>query len=657
MKKSWSHLINFYTQQFADDPEIRLAIEDKLAEVLSKIYDDAMANNTTPEDAKELILSMVSADDFFAKAPFNALIKKFNRRKKIRKIIKLAIVPLLILGIFLATDLRMIESLVTLKYLDRMSSASLLFPKFIDYEKLFHSINEYRLRTLLPADKEFVTQYISHKRNNPEWPKNAYYRDLNNRIYTAYYAQNLAIECFSAQKTEHPSSSYPSKDIKTIRAEFDNVLKNGRRIDPDNALYDHLEVYVLLSTALLQESKRVVLPDKDNRSHYKCDYNYKILDREAFDQAMKIYLQSLDKPFHKTYCIDMANDVLELNKPEKDYLGTLQKENILASTPLLYLMIYREINRVILFYGETLAKENNPVESEKYLKSWSRLIPQLMKNNELFFIDVLVYYALVNSYLEPAQKRGDKEDINKLLQAQAIIKDFKAQKDPNIVSLKKYGGFLAARTIPGLRIEIPIEYFAAERKASYILLDLLTLVLCALVLTISIIHNAISIWISYLRGNRGFLIFMSGMSYLRILLYGIVLPLGLWYIYTRIDCLGGRGFSIFENLWRFSLGEFFLAVLWIIIFSVVCSFELKKYATKYGAAEGKFSKATVCYNLIILSIGLLLFVGTILRPALNLESKYYIAHDQMFINDVHFSYFEKQITLNLADKLLKSVAK
>lgn len=648
MKKSFTSFVETCTRPLADDVAMRLEVEQELEGHLEEAYEEECTLNHSDQEAQELAIKRFGDPEELSQSILLANLKKFTCRARIKRIIKIATIPFLLIGILLAVDLRMVKSFLMLDMFSDYNSTS-SWHDLRDYTlKLFH---KYDLRNVPEEKKQLVYQYLNIEKVEPEeFAKKLYESNVDNPVYTAFYAREL-----TNRLSNNLSNTKITPELQTQIDEFNSIIKNGRRIDPENALYDYLECHIALLPTMLFEYK--TKSHLDNPKVFEPTFDVTIFDRAALDNAMKLYLAGLNKPFLKNYNLEIPQEVYSLVNPQNDYCGMLERVNIFSRALLSNLNMNRQLGLKVIFYGKTLDKEGKKSESEQYLQSWNKYLSQLTANNSSTLIEVLFYHRIAKAFQESATKLGNTAETNKLAQVCTPIDSWREKKDPNNKNIKIYAGIMSAMFIPVLKEEIPIEEFTADRLGTYLNFDLMLLSIFSLFITLLVFVYAIILGVNFLRGKYPFFIFMSKKSYLKILLLGIIVPLSVWYIYNHIDFLGGRNMSILANMPRILFGQGFLLFGLPLIFYLVCWRELKQYEKLLGFARGKIPIATYCLNMLIFLIGLLVITSGILRPLLKSEAKYYAARDQILNSKSTFSCLEEKVTHDLSQQFYQTLNK
>ena len=280
----------------------------------------------------------------------------------------------------------------------------------------------------------------------------------------------------------------------------------------------------------------------------------------------------------------------------------------------------------------------------------------MQKFDSKTLIEVLVHYNCIKVYLDSAEKRGDKAEAEKLAAIYAPMKHWKERKDPNEVLLRKHAGLLAALLLPALREEIPLKEFGPERRLSYLVLDLAGLAALSLLLAACILILAAAVLAARLAGHRPFLLLLPWKSYLRILLWGIAVPIAAFVLYTHIDALGGRDLSLLANPLRHAAGLIGIVLVFPLVFKLVYRHELKKQGKALGFPKGRLPFATACLNMLCGFAALLLVTGCVLRPLLAWECRRNIEKDELLDTDRGFTRVEVETANRFNAELADAIA-
>ena len=226
----------------------------------------------------------------------------------------------------------------------------------------------------------------------------------------------------------------------------------------------------------------------------------------------------------------------------------------------------------------------------------------------------------------------DREEIRKLTALGRSIDNWKERKNPDQTLLRTRGGWMQKMLLPGLKENISPDQLAPGRALTYALCDLLALALMSLFLVLLIAAHAIGLGVAQLRGHRALFLFPSWRSCLKAAGFGILLPLACYFLFTRIDVLGGRGWAPEQNWIRFLGGNLFLVFGIPLIYSWIVKRELRGSAGVLGFPKGRLPPATLSLNLLYFYVALLCLAGGVLRPELTRECRIQMERDPFFFS-------------------------
>ena len=574
------------TRSLADDEAMRREVSFELNNHLEEAYEEELSRAESPEEAAEMAKKRFGQPEELAVQLLNANIKRFSFRVRMRWLLKIVFIPLFLAGIILCLDLRFWGGLVVF---DHAEGGSWGIPPVID-ELLIDLIYPEELRSTSPAKELLAAQFagidhVGELKNAAE----LYKFDPASKIYTAYYAQLLAMDIQEFRKTD-----------KTYSNQFYHIIAHGREIDPDNALYDYLEAYVISECSI----------ENMNDSDEKQDTGsteFIISDRAGLDRAMDIYLAGTRKPFMKTYNTKLAEEAYSFLRGNMDLLHVYQRIAVYSDIMLPYLSMLKSLTMNMIFYGEILMEEGS-ASGEKLLKSWKDFLPQIIGNSECI-IDVLVYGNFADMYLEAIQRHGGNSST--LAQVADIIHCWQEAGDANAEIKEKYKPIFSRNFLIKGEYKLPEDCFVAENRMFYSVLDMYSLLPLCLMLTVLIIIFAVIAGVNRLRGRKPFIMLLPWRSYCRIVVVGIVIPLGLFFLYIHIDWLSGRNMPAVDNLLHIGLEKLVFVVCFPIYFGIIVRQQLKKSGKNMGFPHGKIPVGTYCLNMMFFWTLLLCMTGVV----------------------------------------------
>lgn len=421
-----------------------------------------------------------------------------------------------------------------------------------------------------------------------------------------------------------------ARDEKTDK-ELTEILDKLRKLDPDNGCPDYIESVI--------NYEKAVKSELDNNKFEK-----KLVDRQSLEKAVSFYMQAISKPYVKLYLADGIEHIVSLLDLRNDMLGTFQRITVHAMMLFPHLTPVREIGRMVVFYAELLDKEGKKAESRKMLRSGRDMVMHWAKDNTDILIEYLVCESVIRSFYESAQKLNDKEMIEFYGKIEDDFQRWKNQNDKTAPLAYRYGGYLSAMLLPVLRTEIPVETFAPERRLTYLAYDHLALTGFALLCVLIVAYLAAVAVIGKICRKDLVLMKFSLRSWFNIVGLGMLLPIVIYLVFSRVDAIGGRNLSVYANKIGFFGGLALLVFMWLWL-EVTVRIEIKK--------TGKINFVSNSFNRILPYAILLLFVGVILGTWFNIEEKYYCQRDTLFHPGKGFSHIEHKVAQERAGKMVK----
>jgi len=648
MKEQFQSFTQLCTRSLADDPALRLEVEQELEGHLEDACEEERSEGKSETEAENLAKQRFGEPEELAQSLLDANRRKLKLRARIRLAVKVALIPAILIGLALCIDLR---TLAGIQLLNTFTP----YPRTPGYwtQKYIRILADHETRKLGEPERKWLRNYFCHwdSKANREWARESYLAHPDSKMFTANYAMELTSSLTTTGTKNQRYRRLPLPD--TQREELWRVIKHGRRIDPDNALYDYLEADEIAASCITwDEEKRW---DKSGRQR-TIRTRYEIKDRATFDRGMKLYLAALEKPFVKSYSRDIIAEARSILKPQDDFLGLLEFISINANTKLGFLLAGQELTRLSIAYGEILEKEGNPEAAKRYLESWRRFIPQMEECHPGTLIKTLICYNCLDLYLDSAERRGDMIEAEKLKKVNAAIRTWSEQKKPDNEAFRQHAGMLAGQLLPTLKNDIRQEELEPDLKLTYLVHDLTGLALLSLLLTFCIFLFACGVLAFRFTGRRPFLLILPWKSYRTVLLWGILIPIGIFLLYTHVDALSGRDLSVQANLLRWGLGMLGIVIIFPLIFESLFAWQLKKQGKILGFTGGKIPFATLCLNRMFAFAALLLVTGCILRPLLAWECRREIARVELFNTTRGFAQAEVRLANRLSAEQTNAIA-
>ncbi len=344
-------------------------------------------------------------------------------------------------------------------------------------------------------------------------------------------------------------------------AQTKSILAQAATLDPGNARVDYLLAGSLLKNAAKVETTQDAVSKKNVPSKLL------IQDRARLDEAMNALRQGLQKPEYRRYAKEMTAERLATLGPPDSFAGNLYRIGIAASTILPDLSNLRELSRVSVLYAGILIEEGRTAEAEALLDAEPRLTLQLARDS-FTLIDVLVVHGLLEQNLKLAppmwEKLGHPEraealrrDLTRLV---APGRDWRAKrktgKPPNEDQFMQHGSRFATMLMPVLGEFPDPQELAPGRELEYVLVER-GLSACLILLFTGALFAAglVALRWRFSRGGASapLLLVPGPAAAARIVLYGALLPVLGYWLFTRYLPVAGREWNILNNLARLCL--------------------------------------------------------------------------------------------------------
>ena len=529
--KQSEDFLNAATAGLKNDPELRLDVQAELRSHLEEHQREAEVKGLVPDAATDEAVRAMGQP-----AELAASLESANRhRMRLRSLIKITaqwlFAPLAIAIAVLTTEWGTFQAIRAIGALDGSEC-------FIgaDINTVRRKLTPEQ-RLVLYGDPTRKTTYEKQKAVWEKWPDNKVY--LHNYVSCLISGDGIGMEI----------ARYPE-----LTAEIAKL----KPMDPDNARFDYILAGRLLDQAVDFKSSSEKGPD----GKLKTVYNSTVKDRAKLDEAMAHLKAGLAKPEFWRYTREMAVERLAIMGEPTSLFQEISEITMLAGILLPDLSHLRNLERASLFYGELLANEGKRKEADIFLNAHRRLVPQL--NGEAFtLIDVLVVTAIAGiageRLPEIYEKLGEPVAAEKAKdETAALTMPVKQWKEKNKITntptgqdfkrnLKRHGGILAGTLIPGLGEYPSSDELAPSRQLDYVVAE--GVGLAVLSIGLILMMTALAIFAIHYRwicggGTNVLLLLPSGGDLLRILGFGVLMPILLYYGITRCLPWTGRDLSL-----------------------------------------------------------------------------------------------------------------
>ena len=472
--------------------------------------------------------------------------------------------------------------------------------------------------SLTPRERFFAEAFLESRYGETEWLEKQPKALLEDDLFLPVYAESLLAKACLPGRTP--------ADIARVR----RVTAELRRRDPRNALPDCLEASLEGHLAL----EKVWAEDR---------WRIELLDRAALERMVFLYRNALMKPCIRGGSLDIVPELHRMFVREDTPAGTLRKMACSLSGPLVFPIRAKGIAESVLFYAELLRKEGRLAESRALLASGERFLLQNLECNSNTLIEALVWGEVGKMFRDAAAKAGEGEFAEKYGRLVAAHEAWRSRYVSNRAIFVN-GGIFANAWIPGgIRLPVAEVELEPERMLDYLFCDKLALAGFACTAGLCLLLCLAGAFF----GKKGETdpVFPRR-AWLRIIGYGMLLPLGLFILFIHVDMLSGRDLFIGINHPGFLIGFFGLVFLWAPLSSVVRA-ELRKIGITTQAAY---------FRAMLLPMAcFLLLTGLALRGLLDFEIRVWNGRETLFKTGRNTTSIEDEDAACRKSELIKAL--
>ncbi len=419
------------------------------------------------------------------------------------------------------------------------------------------------------------------------------------RVYYANYVMRLQGEIVP------PRPPFANREpLSETRFRFlEQELRRGEELDPENALYNYLLAGLFLGRSCEPDFYR---PELARRRHFRrwrmeapeetpeeyveeeFDLAEFVLDRALLNRTMKELLEGAGKPRLSSYTTELLAERLAALPPARRVEASLLRVMLVANTPGYSLSLTSYQRHAVISYAKLLIAEGRAAEAEPLLEMWYPMAKQMAEDAATLF-DVMIAEGCAyggkkaaDVYEKRLGRQEKAEDIRR--QWARIERAWKGRRDafpeeeahwkrygerlrrsgsifaqlvlPNIACFGAAGAVHEEELAPGRRLE---QTILDRAGLMYVLLLLLCFILAAL---------AVALRWRFLPGATAapLLLLPRWRETAKTLGFGVLLPLGAFYLYTRWSNLAGREYAVFWLGGRFGLELLLLGttILWLV---------------------------------------------------------------------------------------------
>ncbi len=526
-KKKIDEALSNYTQGLRDDREIMLEIQSELRSHLDSKIEELQSRGVPEDKCIDQALKSFGPPVEIADGIEKVNAARMKLRARIKKFGMLLLIPAVIACAIFSLDLSTIFDI-------RNSFDQHGFPAIFDSPKdtkFFGLISKYTTeeKLILYGDRSRKLKWEQQKAIWEKFP--------DNKMYLANYILILLSEF----RKKNPEKVLPE-------------LKLAQKLDPDNALYNYIAAGIYLEDACEQEP----LQRKPGQKIF--EYKLIITDKQKMDKAVDEYLAGTEKPFCRDYTLNLLQKRLKIIGPPKNVLENLQQIGISAGVMLPHMLYNRAISRNIWGYAAILAKQGKTNEAVRIVRPWKKYLTQLTGDSK-FFIEVLIDLAIAENadkfvpevYREAGKMElaaKTKTEINKII---TIKSEWEEERknfnfDCSRENFKKIA-MLAGMMLPAIgKFDYTPEDFAISRKIEYIAIEKIALKILNIFLIICLLGAVFSTILWRIKSKqRAMLLLPDSTTFLRVFLYGLIVPITVYLLISESGILGGREYNIQAN--------------------------------------------------------------------------------------------------------------
>ena len=389
-------------------------------------------------------------------------------------------------------------------------------------------------KSFLPAEHQFLffgdtTRPTKSAQQRAIWEKNP-----DNKVYYANYIRELVGDYMDEEYGVPPAVSID---------ELEKEIRQGEKIDPDNAFYNYIWAAILFRRGAEWESN----PEEDRDE-------WVINDPTLLDSAIVELRKATSKPYYRRYHDELNEERLGFFPETRRIEHRLVKLTFLAGLRLPELGLVRDLFKAIPQFVES--NELSESEASQLLDTWQYFLKQSIPD-AYCLIDVLVLNAVATlsgqKVAEVYESMGQLESADntreyagKLSQPITQWKDNRANMPFGDDSIKL--GILASMLLPSIGEPITREMLAPStqvERVAFLEQMIAHSMLVVLVLLIIFAFILRSICQLAANGRSPNLFIPSLKEFFRVFGWGVLLPVAFYYVYTRHS-----GISSYENSLR-----------------------------------------------------------------------------------------------------------
>ena len=358
----------------------------------------------------------------------------------------------------------------------------------------------------------------------------------------------------------------------------EQIIREGMRRDPHNALYHYL-----LADLFIHQGLQGDWP-KSEKQTGTFHYEYTITDRGKLDQGMRELALGLPLPF-QTHRVGLLHAQLAAMPPTRDFSDRIREIAILAAVLFPEYAKVRNLARVNGFYLSTLLAEGKRAEAEPFLHTGEHLVVQMANDVPPTLIGQLVTLA-VGATCQKQDARVcrtfglTREAAMIEAHQEVLIGKLREWKEHGRLShkaeteavIQNYGGILPGILLPVFGSQpaglITRETLRPSRLLEYAVAEGGIVAVLSLFVFMLLVYSGLKYWRWKIASGGAAMpapeIALSSVDWLRILCYGLLMPLALYLLYISIPAISWRDHGIRSAVLPFGYG-IVVFVLWTLI--------------------------------------------------------------------------------------------
>jgi len=522
------------------DPELYLDVKQELCSHLEDKAESFAGEGKSEEESVELSCKSLGSPMDMAAELLNGNKQRMKLRSLMRLFLGGLIVPVAIVMAFGVVFWRYTRASNVLDVPTLLGSSGLFGIEKVDRED--QNLLAYKLRGGNENAPQIRKYWETHR------------SDPDSRMYYAYYAIFLD----------------PKKD-----ASFVDAMRLGEKIEPKNALYNVLMADFYLNRGV---QSRTDFPRDSKKAAVD-----KILDHDAFSLGIVEMRKAALKPYLYTYQMQiLRKKVNSLPNPvlTEDYVRHI---NVSASELFPNMATFRDVSRRMPAAVRLLIADGHPAEAAVLMDTWKPYAKLIASESNPILIHCLVAHAIDTILSKEAipiyTNLGLNSNAKEAGEIYARLAELKHQwRSKTSLSYKnteklsdEHGSIIARMLVPIMGdVKMTDDDLKPGRMHEHVMMEegvtLGTLAVLALLLIGTLVQSIL--WLYRLRqaASVPILLMPPGQLIARALVFGIVVPVLIYWFYARVLPFGGRDYGLASVMWPRFVAE--LSVMALLILSI-----------------------------------------------------------------------------------------